>query len=397
MNNKLAIKKLYKWHATNGSEHVIAAKSLNDAKQILLQQETFFVKLTFKGYITKRSFQKPELITITKQLATMLKVGLPIVESLTLLAQQHPLIQWQWILSELKKNIMSGSPLSLALAQYPAIFSGIYSEIIATGELTGQLEQSFESMAVQLENHQQLQKKLKKASSYPLFLLIVSILVTLVMLLVVLPQFVEVYQNFDAQLPLFTQMVIGLSDHSKKYFIHLLILGVSIGLFYHGYLKKRYQQEITKYSLHIPIIGKMITSACLAQIFQTLFITQKSGIPLLSGLEAAQKSINNMLFRASLVQIITTIREGKTFSQAINLHPIYPNLCYQLIHVGEESGTLEIMLERLAYFYRQQSMESADNLSTKIEPLMMSIMAIIIGSLVIAMYLPVFQLGSVIH
>ncbi|WP_392560633.1 protein transport protein HofC [Orbus mooreae] len=397
MKHYFSIKKLYLWQGLNGVKQSLIAQSLSDAKQILLQREEYFFKLTFKSYITRYSFKKQELIIITKQLATMLKVGLPIIECLALLAEQHPIHQWQWLLTEIKLQIMKGDQLSESLSHYPYVFPAIYKEIVATGELTGQLEDSFETLAYQLENNQKLHKKVRQAMRYPLFLLSISLIVTLIMLLLVLPKFAEVYESFNAQLPLFTQMVIALSNTIKEYYLALCGLFMIIVLFYKKYIQKYHQESVAKYLLKSPIIGKIITYSCLTQIFQTLFITQKSAIPLLTGLATAQKTTQNILFQHSLLKITNSIEQGQSFSQAISKYSLYPNLCVQLIRVGEESGTLELMLQRLAEFYQQNSIELADNLSQKIEPLMMLLMAIIIGSLVIAMYLPVFQLSSVIR
>ncbi|WP_392561658.1 protein transport protein HofC [Orbus sturtevantii] len=397
MNKRWQIKRFYQWQDLRGTKHVLVARSLAEAKQALLQNQEFFFKLTAKKYLTYHSFKVQELVIITKQLATMLNAGLPIINSLDLLANQNGLIQWKWLLDSIKQQIMTGESISQAISNYSKIFPVVYVQIVATGELTGQLEHSFEIVALQLENTQKLKKRVKKAMRYPLFLFTVSAFVTLIMLLVVLPKFAEVYQNFDAQLPWFTQLIITFSACLQHNFLTILVIITSIYLCYRFYVKKRHNFLIIKYLLKLPIIGQIIKTSCLTMIFQTLFITQKSGIPLLSGLKSAKKTTENLLFRLSLVDIIKTIEQGLSFSQAIERHTIYPNLCSQLIRIGEESGTLDLMLQRLGDYYQQQNLELTDNLSQKIEPLMMSIMALIIGSLVIGMYLPVFQLGSVIH
>ncbi|RKS86841.1 protein transport protein HofC [Orbus hercynius] len=397
MINRLGIKKLYTWCDQIGNKHVLAATSLSDAKLILLRQEKPFFKLTHHGYLTRYSFKKNELAIITQQLSTMLSAGLPIIESLTLLAEQHHLAQWQWLLNELKHHIMIGEQISQTLSYYPEIFSALYQQIIATGELTGQLEQCFEVLAIQLDNSLERHNKVKKAMRYPLFLFSVSLIISMVMLMMVLPKFTEIYQSFDAQLPAFTQLMMDVSNLIQNHFISIVLLGIIALMFYFGYIAKHYKPYIDQFSLKLPIFGQIITCANLAQIFQTLFMTQCSGIALLTGLSAAQKTALNGQFERSLKRIIEMIEQGQSFSQALCHHSIFPSFCVQLIRIGEESGTLEIMLSRLAENYQQKSFELTDNLSKKIEPIMMSLMAIIIGSLVIAMYLPVFQLGSVIH
>lgn len=391
------MKRFYLYQDLIGTTHILLAESLAKAKYMLLLKNEYVFNLTAKGWLTQHSFKKTELIVITKQLATMLRAGLPIVESLTILIDDHPLVPWRWLLYELKQQIMTGETISEAIGKHTNVFPPIYKEIIAIGELTGQLDDSFNTLALQLNEALTLQKKIKKSMRYPLFLLIVSIIVTLIMLLMVLPKFAEVYENFDAELPMLTQSMIIVSESLQHhYFLFVVLLCVSYAS-YHFYLKKYYHTAIAKYALQVPIFGVINSTANLAQIFQTLAITQKLGIPLLTGLNVAQKTVFNLQFKHSLLLISNAIEQGNTFNQVISQHNLYPRLCVQLIRVGEESGTLDLMLTRLADYYQQKGIELTDNLAQKIEPLMMSIMAIIIGSLVIAMYLPIFQLGSVIH
>lgn len=391
------MKRLYLWQDMQGKRHILVAKSFTEAKRMLIQRQELFFKLKLKGYLTARSFKRQELIIITKQLATMLAAGLPIIETLTLLANNHPLPQWQWLLTDIKQHIMLGKTISQTVSYHADIFPSIYQEVIAIGELTGQLETCFERLAQQLDKTYQLQKRITKALRYPVFLLIVSIIVTLIMLLLVLPQFAQIYQNFDAQLPAFTQFIITMSVFVQHYAIYLVILSLLCGLIYRTFLKKRYYHQIEQLLFKMPLVGAIMLTANLAQIFQTLAITQKSGIPLLAGLITAQKTTYHQLFSQTLLQIRHEIEQGNTLSDAIKQYDIFPDFCFRLIRVGEESGTLDHTLTRLAEHYQQKNIEQTDNLSAKIEPIMMTIMALIIGSLVIAMYLPVFQLGSVIH
>lgn len=393
----MPLKRIYLWLDQNGVSHFMVAKSFTQARQQLLLDQQVFISLKVQAWFTFRHFTKQQLIIVTQQLAIMLKSGLPIVECLTTLIDQHPSVHWRWLLDEIKKQLIAGKSVSQTLMLYPAIFPSIYQQIIATGELTGQLAHCFDKIALQLEQHLQLQRKIKKAMRYPLFLLLVSGIVSLIMLVIVLPQFAEVYKNFDAQLPFFTQMMIQLSHILQSQLLWLVSVGLANTALYQYYFKQRYSLQIAKYTLKLPIIGSIIKTACLTQIFHTLLITLQSGIPLLSGLEAAQKTALNPHYQLSVLQIISHIKQGYTFSQAMGEQPLFPPLCQLLIRVGEESGTLELMLAKLFDNFQQNSIELTETLAQKIEPLMMSIMAIIIGSLVVAMYLPVFQLGNVIH
>ncbi|XKM13125.1 protein transport protein HofC [Orbaceae bacterium ac157xtp] len=391
------MKKLFIWYDIDGNKRLIVAESLHQAKINLLRADTFFYKLKLKAYLTKQSFKRADLIAITEQLATMLKAGLPIVDILSLMAKEHHLLQWRWLLDQLKNDILAGQPLSTAVSYHPTIFPPLYKELVATGELTGQLEHNFENLAMQMQRAQLLQKHIKKALRYPIFLLAVTVVVTLIMLLVVLPKFEEVYSSFDASLPAFTQGLIAVSNLLKTYTLPIFIFMLATFAVFHFYLKKQYKMRLDKYSLKIPVLGKLLATTYLTQLFQTLTITQRSGIPLIAGLQATQNILYNEIFKSSLMSIISAIEQGSSFSQAVSKYAIFPSLCYQLILIGEESGTLDVMLNNLADYYQQQSEDFSDNLAQKIEPLMMSIMAIIIGGLVIAMYLPIFQLGNVIH
>lgn len=389
--------RLYFWYDVNFEQQKVMASSIQEVRRKLLLQGKFAIRIKPGARITAKSFSLAQLLIITKQLATMLKAGLPIVESLQLLSQEHDSSHWQYLLDEIKQQLLKGEPLSQVLMYYADIFPPLYREIIATGELTGQLDNSFEQLAAQLEKSLQLQKRIKKALRYPLFLLSVSVIVALVMLLFVLPKFSDVYASFDAKLPFFTQMVIDCSNFLQQYWFGILGFTLTIFWLYKHHIKQRYRQNIDRWLINLPLLGKVIQTSCLAQIFQTLAITQKAGIPLLAGLNAAANVADNSSYQQKIAQMITLIEQGQSFSYGLNRYAIFPNLCFQLIRAGEESGSLDLMLEKLALYYQEQNAELTDNLSQKFEPLLMAVLAFIIGGLIIAMYLPIFQLGNVIH
>ncbi|MDF7667848.1 protein transport protein HofC [Orbaceae bacterium ESL0727] len=391
------MKRLYFWYDSEFNQQKIIASSVQDVRKQLLLQGQFAIRIKPDVRITSKSFNLGELSVVTKQLATMLKAGLPIVESLQLLAKEHNKSYWQYLLGEIKNKLIKGDPLSRVLREYESIFPPLYREIIATGELTGQLDQSFEQLAVQLEKSLQLQKRIKKALRYPLFLLSVAVIVAAVMLLIVLPKFSDVYASFDTELPFFTQAVIHFSIFLQQNGGVILLLAILIFYLYKRYLKQKYQSKIDRALIKLPLLGKIIQTSCLTQIFQTLMITQKSGIPLLAGLSAAANTAYNSHYKYTIQQIIATIEQGQSLSYAVNQHAIFPSLCFQLIRAGEESGALDLMLDKLANYYQEQNEELTDNLSQKFEPLLMMVLALIIGGLIVAMYLPIFQLGDVIH
>lgn len=389
------MKRLYFWYDINFQQNKIIATSKQDVKKQLLSQGEIAVKICFGNIITKKSFKPSDLLIITKQLATMLKAGLSIIDSLRLLIDDQPKPQWQYLLANISQQVVKGETLSTVLYQHHSVFPALYCEIIAIGELTGQLDHSFEQLTLHLEKSLELQKQIKKAMRYPLFLLSVSMLVIMVMMFVVLPKFADIYQSFDAQLPYFTQLVIDLANGVQQNGL-IVLLALMIGYFiFQRFFKKRYQSSIDRRKLTLPLIGQVIQSQCLMQIFHTLAITQQAGIPLLTGLIASANTTVNDYYRDIIRKMINGIEQGNAFSQVLS--PYFPKLCVQLVHVGEESGSLDVMLNNLSLYYQQQNQTLTDNLVKSFEPLLMSFLALIIGGLVIAMYLPIFQMGEVIH
>lgn len=389
------MKRIYFWYDINFHQNKIIATSKQDVKRQLLLQGQIAIKIRAGNIITKKSFHPSDLLIITKQLATMLKAGLSIVDSLRLLLDDQPKPQWQYLLSDISQQIAKGESLSTVLKQYHSVFPALYCEIIAIGELTGQLDHSFEQLTAHLEKSLQLQRQIRKAMRYPLFLLSVSIVVIIVMMFIVLPKFADIYQSFDAQLPYFTQLVIDIANKVQQNGV-LILLVPSMGYFlFQRFFKVRYQLTIDRQKLALPLLGQVIQSQCLMQIFHTLAITQQAGIPLLTGLSASANTTGNSYYRDIINKIINGIEQGNAFSQMLSSY--FPKLCVQLVHAGEESGSLDVMLNNLSLYYQQQNQTLTDNLVKAFEPILMLFLALIIGGLVISMYLPVFQMGDVIH
>lgn len=389
------MKRIYFWYDINFHQNKIIATSKQDVKRQLLLQGQIAIKIRAGNIITKKSFNPSDLLIITKQLATMLKAGLSIVDSLRLLLDDQPKPQWQYLLSDISQQIAKGESLSSVLKQYHSVFPALYCEIIAIGELTGQLDHSFEQLTAHLEKSLQLQRQIRKAMRYPLFLLSVSVVVIIVMMFIVLPKFADIYQSFDAQLPYFTQLVIDIANKVQQNGI-LILLVPSLGYFlFQRFFKVRYQLTIDRQKLALPLLGQVIQSQCLMQIFHTLAITQQAGIPLLTGLSASANTTGNSYYHDIINKIINGIEQGNAFSQMLSSY--FPKLCVQLVHAGEESGSLDVMLNNLSLYYQQQNQTLTDNLVKAFEPILMLFLALIIGGLVISMYLPVFQMGDVIH
>lgn len=394
---------LYLWHAVDHQGTIHQGELMADSKQQVYQQlfaqnlQPYQVKTGKR--ISARQWHGEPMIQFTRQLATLLQAGLPLVNSLQLLAQEHPSPAWRCLLEEINRRVVLGHPFSEVIAGWPSVFPLIYRQLIAIGELTGNLDSCCLQLAQQQETQLQLQKKVKKALSYPLFICLVAILVTLLMLVMVLPEFAKIYHSFDAPLPWFTQGLLNLSTfltHSGPYL--LLVLTVA-GWLYLRWLHPlaSWQQREDALLLRLPLISSLVKGNSLSQIFYILAMTQQAGLTLVAGLNAAGLSTSNVFYRQALNTIEQQLNQGQSFYQALAQQALFPSLCQQLVRVGEGSGTLDLLLEKLAMWHEQQTKQLADTLAQTLEPLLMLIVGGIVGSLVIAMYLPIFQLGNVLN
>lgn len=391
---------LYTWQAVDDSGKLHCGESLLPHSREVLGQ---LVQSGLQPIVLKKSlkmgkgyWQNKERIAFVRQLATLLQTGLPLTLSLELLASDHPLPGWRCVLGSLVKKVSEGQPLSAIIKTYPQVFPPIYGQIISIGELTGQLDSCCAQLATQQEQVMLLQKRVKKALRYPLIVMVIASAITLLMLTLVLPEFAKIYDSFDAELPWFTQLLISASRGLVRYGpVITLFIALNIGL----YLRYLHPQEKWRWReqgclLKLPLLKKLIADGCLCQLFQTLVLTQHAGMTLSAGLEAAEATISNLHYRRAVGQLTQRLSQGIALHKALQESELFPALCRQLVRIGEESGALDTLLEKLAHWHAEQANELADNMAQKIEPLMMLFMGVIVGGLVIAMYLPIFNLGA---
>ena len=336
-------------------------------------------------------------IELIKQVAVLLQAGITLTDALSLMAEQHPRSEWVALLQDLKNQVVRGTPFAEALQAWPHIFPPLFIALLHTGELTGKLSECCHRLAAQQEQLYLLHKKVHKALRYPVLILLVTLLVSIGMLYFVLPEFAQIYQSFNAPLPGLTKVIIIAAEQLTRHAIPGIIV---IALFSTAILffRKRlpyWQIREQRILLGIPLVSPLWRGQCLSQIFAVLTMTQQAGIPLLEGLAAAEKTVSQQLWRQQLNIIRGKITEGTPFWQALGASRCFTPLCRQLIRVGEESGELDLMLDRLTQWHTQQTQERADNLTAMLEPLMILAIGGIIGLLVIAMYLPIFHMGEV--
>ncbi|HCU0296355.1 TPA: protein transport protein HofC [Citrobacter sedlakii] len=332
---------------------------------------------------------------VIHQLATLLKAGLTLSDGLALLAGQQPGKQWQALLQSLAHELEQGTPLSSALAQWPDVFPPLYQAMIRTGELTGKLDECCFELARQQNAHKQLSDKIKKALRYPFIILAMAFFVVLAMLHVVLPEFVAIYRTFNTPLPALTQGIITFADWSANQgWLILLLSGGVIAA--NSAVKHRSSWLITRqrWLLRIPVMGRLLRGQKLTQIFTILALTQRAGIAFLPALESVRESLQCPYWSQRLAQVQRDISHGLPVWQAFQNAQVFSPLCLQLIRTGEVSGSLDTMLHNLARHHSENTLALADSLAALLEPALLVITGLIIGTLVVAMYLPIFHLGD---
>lgn len=339
-----------------------------------------------------RGTQSEELI---RQLATLLQAGLALPDGLRLLAGQHPRPQWQGLLQHLAEELEQGTPFSAAIQQWPQAFPPLYVALIHTGELTGKLDSCCFELAARQKAQRLLAAKVKKALRYPLIVLSLAVLIVLAMVYLVLPEFAAIYRTFNAPLPALTRGVMALADGIHQWGAAVLVLFIALMLTLYTLRKKprwlRYRQRLL---LRCPVVGALLRGQKLSQIFTVLMLTQNAGIAFLQGLESVENTLPCPYWRDLLHQAHHEITQGAPIWQALKNSGEFTPLCVQLVRTGEASGALDTMLGDLARYHSEKTQQLADNLAALLEPIMLIVTGLIIGTLVVAMYLPVFHLGD---
>ncbi|MCE0826467.1 MULTISPECIES: protein transport protein HofC [Buttiauxella] len=391
---------LWRWKAIDQFGQVqkgaVLAEDATSVTDQLFNADLQLLHLRKTSHTRRGCWNIQQKIQVFRQLATLLQAGISLSDGLVLIAQQHPFEEWRALLKDIEQRVSNGTPFSAALRQWPKIFPALFIALIHIGELTGKLDECCKRLADQQEKLYQLRKKVMKALRYPLFIIVVALLVTIGMMSFVLPEFANIYRSFNAPLPAITAMVMAVSNWVTTQGLRWLLAFVI--LFACGYFLRRRKPHWQEYEqnllLHIPLIAPLWRGQILSQIYTTLSLSQQAGIPLLQGLEAVETTLTPLLWKKVISQISAKVIQGVPFWHALNESERFTALCCQLVRVGEESGSLDLMLEKLASWHHNNTEELADNLAAALEPIMMIVVGIIIGTLVIAMYLPIFQLGD---
>jgi type IV pilus assembly protein PilC len=341
----------------------------------------------------------PEDIAIfARQLATMLAAGIPMVQAFEIIGVGHDKPAMQKLVLAIKSDIETGNALNQALAKHPLYFDDLFVNLVEAGEHAGALETVLDKIATYKEKTEALKKKIKKALFYPAAVLAVAVIVTVILLIFVIPQFESLFKGFGADLPAFTQFVIAMSRWMQDNGWLLLIVVVAAA-FTFGYFYKRsrpMRQFIDRMSLQMPVLGPILKKAAIARYARTLATMFGAGVPLVEAMKSVAGATGNIVYQDAVMKMRDEISTGMRMQRAMENTGLFPNMVVQMIAVGEESGSLDEMAAKVADFYEADVDAAVDALSSLLEPLIMVILGVLVGGLVIAMYLPIFKLGAVI-
>jgi len=339
-----------------------------------------------------------DIAIFSRQITTMLTAAIPLVQGLDLIANSNDNAQLRQLIAAISHDVTMGIALSTVLRRYPRYFDALYCDLVEVGEQSGRLAIIYERIATYQEKSLALKSKIKKAMLYPCAILTVALGVTLLLLLFVIPQFKEIYQGFGAQLPAFTLFILSISELVKAHWLTMVLSLLSM-LFLGNALYQRQPKlrVLWEHSvLHLPILGRLLHKAAIARFARTLATTFSAGIPITDGLGAAAKATNNHAYQSAVNTLRIEVNEGMSIYHAMKSVHIFPNMVTQMIMIGEESGDLNGMLNKVADIYENDVDTAVEGLSSLLEPIIMVVLGIVVGALIIAMYLPIFKLGSVI-
>ena len=342
---------------------------------------------------------KPADIAIfTRQLATMMKAGVPLVQAFDIVAEGTDHEKMRELIMTVRTDVSSGTGLAGALEKHPAYFDELFCSLVASGENSGTLEVMLDRVATYKEKTEALKAKIKKALTYPSAVIVVAIVVTGILLVKVVPQFAETFQSFGSDLPGFTLFVLRISDWVQSWWFIMLL-----GLFLAGYVfsqakrrSRRFADGIDAVALKLPIIGSVVHDAVIARFSRTLSTTFAAGVPLVNALESTAGAAGNAIFAQGIRRIRDDVTSGTALAISIRTTGLFPTMLLQMTAIGEESGSLDDMLGKVADHYEAAVDNAVNSLSSLMEPMIMSLLGVLVGGLMIAMYLPIFMLGSVI-
>ncbi|AEF23748.1 type II secretion system F family protein [Pseudomonas fulva] len=347
---------------------------------------------------TGKKIKPLDIALFARQMATMMKAGVPLLQSFDIIADGVEKPAMRKLVDELKQHVAAGNSFAAALRTKPQYFDDLFCNLVDAGEQSGALESLLDRVATYKEKTEALKAKIKKAMNYPIAVIAVAIIVSCILLIKVVPQFKEVFSSFGAELPAFTLFVIGISEGLQEWWFIFLIalIGAGYAFMQAKQRSEKFRDALDRTILKAPIVGNIVYKAAVARYARTLSTTFAAGVPLVEALDSVSGATGNVVFRNAVAKVKQDVTSGMQLNFSMRTTNAFPAMAVQMTAIGEESGALDSMLDKVASYYEAEVDNAVDGLTSLMEPLIMSVLGVLVGGLIIAMYLPIFQLGSVV-
>lgn len=345
-----------------------------------------------------KAIKPADIAVFSRQMATMMKAGVPLVQAFDIVADGLENPNLKKLVLQIRDSVAAGGGFANSLKEHPKYFDELFCNLVDAGEQSGALETMLDRIATYKEKTEALKAKIKKALTYPIAVVVVAIVVTGILLVKVVPQFAETFSGFGAELPAFTLFVLYLSELAQAYWL-IILVGIIAGVFLFREAARRspaVAYAIDKYLLKLPIIGKILYLSVMARFARTLATTFAAGVPLIDALTSVAGAAGNKIYANAIIKVREDVSTGIQLNTALKASAIFPTLLIQMAAIGEESGALDAMLDKVAVYYEEAVDNMVDTLTSLLEPIIMSVLGVLVGGLLIAMYLPIFQLGAVV-
>lgn len=350
------------------------------------------------GGVKKKKVKPKDITFFIRQMATMIKAGVPLVQAFDIVADGVDNPSMKELILELRDTVSAGNDFASALKQRPDLFDELTCNLVEAGEQAGALETMLDKVAVYKEKTEELKAKIKKGLTYPTATLAIAFIVTAILLIKVVPTFEEMFRSFGSELPAPTQFVVMLSEAAQAYYLQVLGVLLVSGVIFSHMMKtsQQFKDGFERFVLKLPVFGDLISKAAIARYARVLSTTFAAGVPLVEALNSVAGAVGNVVYRNAVLQIRDEVSTGQQMHFAMRSTGVFPNMVIQMTSIGEESGALDAMLDKAASYFEQEVDDAVDGMTALMEPFIMSFLGVVIGGLIVAMYLPIFQMGSAI-
>jgi len=396
---------MYKWEGKNRQGAPMSGQMAGQdaalVKAQLRKQGINPTKVRKKGieiFSSGKKIKPMDVAIFTRQMATMMKAGVPLLQSFDIIIEGIENPNMRKLVDTVKQDVAAGNSFAVSLRKHPQHFDDLYCNLVESGEQSGALETLLDRVATYKEKTEALKAKIKKAMNYPLAVIAVAVIVTAILLIKVVPQFQEVFSNFGAELPAFTLFVIGISEFVQSDG-WMIVVGFILFVYLFGRAHRtseKFRNFIDRTLLKSPVIGNIIYNSSVARFGRTLATTFAAGVPLVDALDSVAGATGNVVFKDAVMKVKSDVSSGMQLNFSMRSTGVFPSMALQMTAIGEESGSLDEMLDKVATHYEAEVDNAVDGLTALMEPIIMSVLGVLIGGLIIAMYLPIFQLGAVV-